>query len=390
MPMETKLDRRQFVRRIGGTALVAGFGGGLLSACGSSDSESSGSTGGGGSSSGAVSGTVTAMAWGSYVDPAVLRPWTGETGVKVVNQQLATNEEIFSRLKSGGLGKIDLATPNIAYTEQLVRADLLQPIDFDRLRNASALMPAMSAAIRSAGSVDGKAYAIPVAWGYDGMVYNASKLKTAPTSWRDVLRPELKGKVLLPEGPNATIEIWPAVLGYDMTTLTKDQLSEVTDFVIELKKTQVRTITGDPSDMAQLLSTGDIWITGAGTWFGTAGLVNQRDGDEARSIIPSDGGATWIDTYVIAKDAPNLDATYAMIDFLLGRAEQAGMANRTGNATVNQQAIASLSRDNLALYDGYRGEIGGGNVPIYRYPVPDRGFTTPTDWNEAWAKIAAS
>jgi len=379
------LDRRQFVRRLGGTVLAAGVGGSLLSACGSSDSDG-GSTAGGG---GEVSGTVTAMAWGSYVEPDVLRPWTDRHGVKVVNQRLATNEEIFSRLKAGGLGKIDLATPNIAYTEQLVRAGLLQPIDFDRLRNADLMMPAMRAAIRTAGSVDGKPYAIPVSWGYDGMVYNTTKMKTAPTSWRDVLRPELKGKVLLVEGPNATFEIWPAVLGYDMTTLTKEQLDEVVEYVVKLKKTQVRTITADPSDMAQLLSTGDIWVTGSGTWFGTAALVNKRGRDQAKSIIPSDGGATWIDTYVIARDAPNLDATYAMIDYLIGTAAQAAMADASGNAAVNASSIAKVSAANRELY-GYRGEIGGGNVPIYQYPKPDSGYTTPTDWNDAWARIAAA
>lgn len=385
MPMEMKLDRRQFVRRIGGTALAAGLGGSLLSACGSSDSGSGGSGG-----DGEVGGTVTLMAWGSYADPRTLKSWTSSSGVKIVNQQLATNEEIFSRLKAGGLGKIDVATPNIAYTEQLVRAGLLQPIDFSRLRNADKLLPAMREAIRTAGTIDGEAYAIPVAWGYDGMVYNETKLTTPPTSWRDVLRPELKGKVLLPEGPNATFEIWPAVLGYDMTTLTKPQLDEVTEYVIKLKKTQVRTITGDPSDMAQLLGSGDIWITGSGTWFGTAGLVNARGGNKARSIIPGDGGATWIDTYVIARDAPNLDAAYALIDAMLDTPQQVAMADGTLNATVNSEALARVSRDNLDLYDGYRGEIGSGNVPVYRYPLPDRGYTTPTDWNDAWARIAAA
>ncbi|MDO8187352.1 extracellular solute-binding protein [Conexibacter sp. JD483] len=386
--METKLDRRQFVRRIGGTALAAGLGGSLLSACGSSDADSGASGGSGGS--GEIGGTVTAMAWGSYLDAGVLRPFTGRHGVKIANQRLATNEEIFSRLKAGGLGKIDLATPNIAYTEQLVRAGLLQPIDFDRLRNADLMVPAMKDAIRTAGTVDGKAYAIPVAWGFDGMVYNTTKLKTAPTSWRDILRPELKGKVLLPEGPGPTFEIWPAVLGYDMTTLTKPQLAEVTDYVIKLKKTQVRTITGDPSDMAQLLSTGDIWVTGSGTWFGTSALVNQRNADEAKSIIPSDGGSTWIDTYVIARDAPNLDATYALIDFMLSTAAQTAMADSSGNATVNEAAIARVDSSNVALY-GYRGDnIGGGAAPIFQYPQPDKGFTTPTDWNDAWARIAAA
>lgn len=387
MPMEMKLDRRQFVRRIGGTALAAGLGGSLLAACGSSDSDGGSSSGGG---DGKVGGTVTLMAWGSYADPRTLAPWTSSSGVKVVNQQLATNEEIFSRLKAGGLGKVDAATPNIAYTEQLVRAGLLQPIDFSRLRNADRMLPAMREAIRTAGTIDGKPYAVPISWGYDGMVYNETKLKTAPTSWRDVLRPELKGKVLLPEGPNATFEIWPAVLGFDMTTLTKPQLDEVTEYVIKLKKTQVRTITGDPSDMAQLLGSGDIWITGSGTWFGTAGLVNSRGGDKARSIIPSDGGATWIDTYVIARDAPNLDAAYALIDAMLDAPQQVTMANNTLNATVSDAALARLSKGNLDLYDDYRGEIGAGAVPIYRYPLPDKGYTTPTDWNDAWARIAAA
>lgn len=376
------MERRRFLARLGGTAVAAGLGGQVLAACGGSSS--GGAAGGGG-----VGGTVNTLAWNTYVEPSVTQAFRAKNGVTVKNASLATNEEIFARMKAGGVGKTDLMTPNIAYVEQLVGADLLEPIDTAKLKNLSGMLPAMTRAMESTGTIGGKVYAVPFMWGYDGMVYNATRMKQAPTSWKDLLRPELKGRVLLPDGPIATFEIWPRVLGYDMSKLTKQQLDETTEFVIKLKKTQVRTISGDGEDIADLLSRGDVWVTGAGTWYGLPGMVAKKGRDEARSIIPKEGAATWIDTYVIGKKAPNLDTAYALLDDLLAAPQQTKLVETSNNATVNEAAVQTIPKANKTLY-GYTGDIGTGKAPLNLFPPEGKGFTTPTDWNDAWARIAAA
>ncbi|WP_210495326.1 spermidine/putrescine ABC transporter substrate-binding protein [Patulibacter sp. SYSU D01012] len=374
------MDRRRFLARLGGTAIAAGLGTQALAACGGSSS--AGGAGG-------VGGTLNTLAWNTYVNPTVTAAFRRAKGVTVKNASLATNEEIFARMKAGGVGKTDLMTPNIAYVEQLVAAGLLEPLDTSKLPNLAGLLPAMTRAMKTSGSVGGKAYAVPVAWGYDAMVYNATRMKRAPTSWKDLLRPELKGRVLLPDGPITTFEIWPRVLGYDMATLTKQQLDETTEFVIKLKKTQVRTISGDSEDMATLLARGDVWVTGAGTWFGLPGLVAQKGGDEARSIIPKEGAATWVDTYVMGKDAPNRDTAYAFLNDLLDPTRQVELVKVSASGTVSADAVQKVPKANRDLY-GYKGDIGSGNAPLNVFPPLDKGYTTPTDWNDAWARIAAA
>ena len=44
---------------------------------------------------------------------------------------------------------------------------------------------------------DGNVYGTPFVWGSVPLMYNADIVKEAPASWRDMMKPEWKGKVAL-------------------------------------------------------------------------------------------------------------------------------------------------------------------------------------------------
>jgi spermidine/putrescine transport system substrate-binding protein len=373
------IPRRHFLTRAGGTLVAASTAGSLLAACGSSGSDSSDS---------GVGGTLTMLSWEGYRGKGLVDGWLKRNDVSIRENLLASNEEVLTKLKAGGLGNISLATPNVAYVPQLVAADTLQPIDVDRLPNLKQLLPAIDQTARQSSEIGGELYAIPYMWGFDGMVYNASKIDP-PTSWKDVLEPRFKGKVLMISGAFPNFEIWPRVLGYDPATLTQDQLDEVVDFLIDLKKTQVRTVTGDQADMADLLARGDVWLTGSGCWVGLPSIAPK--GDKVAFTIPAEGGGTtWIDTWVIPKDAPNLDTVYAYLNHMVSAAVQVKQADTLGMATSNARAATLVSSANQKQYGYKASEIGTEQAPLFRFPEPDKGYTTSEDWNEAWNRIQAA
>jgi spermidine/putrescine transport system substrate-binding protein len=373
--------RRQFLMGTGATVLATSTAGSLLAACGSSNSGDSESGGG-------VGGTLTMLSWEGYRGKGVVDGWLKRNDVSIRENLLASNEEVLTKLKAGGLGNISLATPNVAYVPQLVAADTLQPIDVERIPNLKKLLPAIDQTARESSEIDGELYAVPYMWGFDGLVYNASKID-APTSWKDVLEPRFKGKVLMISGAFPNFEIWPRVLGYDPAKLTQDQLDKVVDFLIDLKKTQVRTVTGDQADMADLLARGDVWLTGSGCWVGLPSIAPE--GDKVAFTIPKGGGGTtWIDTWVIPKDAPNIDTVYAYLDQMMSTAVQVKQADTLGMATSNAQAAKLVSAANREQYGYKASEIGTEQAPLFRFPEQGEGYTTSEDWNEAWNRIQAA
>jgi spermidine/putrescine transport system substrate-binding protein len=64
-------------------------------------------------------------------------------------------------------------------------------------------------------------------------------------------------------------------------------------------------------------------------------------------VIPEEGGSLWVDGLAIAKGAPNQDAAYEFISFLL-RPEIAAMATNDGGlASANQAAQEHVSDQGL-------------------------------------------
>jgi spermidine/putrescine transport system substrate-binding protein len=379
------LGRRELLLRGGGAALSIGALGTLLAACGDSDEK-----GGGGAAPAKIGGQISALAWGSYVDDKVAAPFLTENGAKVKNSTLSSNDEIITKMKAGGVGKVDLISPNAVYIPQFVAADIVQPIDIEKVPNLKLVLPAIDKTVREAAEINGKLYAVPYLWGYDGMVYNSTRIPTPPTSWRDVLKPEYKGKIVLGDGPNANFEIWPRVLGYDPATMTKDQLDATVDFLVKLKKTQVRAIVADQNDQIELMRNGEAWIIASGSFAGLPTLAQGRKGDKLAVTVPKEGGASWIDSWAIGKDAPNAATALAYVNYMIGAQAQAKLATSLTEATVNSKAVDLLAAKDRKLFPYDSTSIGTGRYPLFKLPSGDPKYATVDDWSEAWQRVSAA
>ena len=49
--------------------------------------------------------------WGDYIDPEVIKDFEKETGIKVIYDTFATNEDMYVKIKSGG-SDYDVAIPS--------------------------------------------------------------------------------------------------------------------------------------------------------------------------------------------------------------------------------------------------------------------------------------
>jgi spermidine/putrescine transport system substrate-binding protein len=350
------------------------MGGSLLAACGGGDS-----------------GTLSTLMWEDYAAKPVTGAFQRAEDITLDNSPIGTNEEILTKLRAGAAGSTDVASPNVAYVAAQVQAGVLEPIDLDRIPNTRHYFDYFQQALKDTLTFDGRPYGIPVGWGLDTLVYNSSKIKEPPSSWMDVMKPEYAGKVLLSEGPQANFEIWPRVIGgYDPARLTKAQLDETTEFLIEMKKTHVRAIASSNDDIARLFSTGEVWIGGSGGNPASASVANKMNGDRVSFTIPKEGAAIWVDGLVIPKDPPNEEAAYQFLDYMLRPKPQAQHAIDFYAGVVVENAVPLVSEENRKIvpYDELDTLIE--RAPVFEFPPPDSGYTTASDWSDAWARIAAA
>ncbi len=377
------IDRRSFLARTGGLVLASSLGAELLAACGGSSGDKQ--------SSDKVGGTLKAFAWDGYADPKVAAPFLTKNHVTLKSAPISTTQEILTRLKAGGTGQFDLVSPICALTPLLVSAGVVQPLDYSRIPNTKNYLPNAAPLGPDTFAIDGKTYTAPFLWGLNALIYNKAAVPRTPTSWMDLTRPEYKGRLVILDNPNDNIRTWSQVLGYDPAKLTKKQLDDVTNFLIHLKKTQVRTFAQSFDDVADLLARGDLWATASATWIAIPKLAKFKGGNgkNVTWTLPKEGGVTWTDGWVMPKNAPNPATAYAFLNYMLGAKPQAVLAEKLASGTVVKGAVPLLSSQARAIYPYHDVSSLEKRAPAVVYPAPGAPVQL-SDWVDAWTRVQAA
>ena len=283
---------------------------------------------------------VRAMAWQGYEKPLGARDFLKQNNVTLQTTYVSSNEDILTKLLAGGMGSIDLGTPEIKYVDMMLDAGVLEAMDAARVPNIGRIMPFFRDQARLRR--DGKTYAVPFTWGTQPMLYRPDLVKETPTSWLDVIKPEHKGKVVMGGSLLGNISIWAKVVtGAPVAThLTAAQLKETIDFLIKVKKEHARTVAASFGEMTDILARGDAVISTIG-WEPVVQWVKKK-GATLAMVYPKEGTTGFIDTYVVPRKAPNYELNLRLINHALSAEAQAEFAREMGQGIVNVDAIAAL------------------------------------------------
>jgi spermidine/putrescine transport system substrate-binding protein len=327
--------------------------------------------------------TVTFVGWQGYDTP--IGDYAKAHDVVIDATYIGDSNQIISKLTSGGVGSVDIVTPNATYVPLLVKLDTLAPMDEKKLANLGKVLPFFldNPSVR----IDGKLYAVPYVWGGVPMMYDPAAATTAPTSWKDVLKPEYAGKVaMLDNLNNIQLAARVATDAKVPTRLTREQLAKSVDFLIEVKK-QARVIAGSYGDMADAMARGEVAITFNG-WEVMVNMAKKK-GKEIAYVYPQEGTFGWCDCYCIVKDAPNADVAHALANEAISVPVQVKAGQDELLGIVNTDAIAELPPETKALYP--YDNIEGFSKKVGFYPVaplePEEGVASFDDWKKEYLRF---
>jgi spermidine/putrescine transport system substrate-binding protein len=258
----------------------------------------------------ALSGTVNFTTWPSYFAQENLDNFTKNTGVKINVAVFGSNEEMLAKLQAGSTGW-DVFVPTNYTISTYRELDLVQPLDLAKLPNYD--QASQEQRFTAEGIIDGNVYAVPKDWGTTGFTYNSKAMTQKPTSWKefwDLTRNEATGRVMVHDYQLTTIGNALKYFGYSFNSNDPKELADAEKLLIEAKP----HLFGINSDYKPSLISGDAWMSVC--WTGDA-VQLQRDMPEFVYVLAKEGGEIWSDFYAIPKGAPNIEAAYALIDYLL-------------------------------------------------------------------------
>ena len=132
--------------------------------------------------------------WGGYEDPAFFGAYVEKYGDSPTYSFFSDEEEAFQKVKAGF--KADLGHPCSQSVVKWRNADIIVPIDTDRLKNWSKVDSGF--ANMEGFLVDGVQWALPIDWGATALTYNAEEVtEEEASSLLAFADPKFKGRVSL-------------------------------------------------------------------------------------------------------------------------------------------------------------------------------------------------
>lgn len=332
----------------------------------------------------ASSAEVNYMGWQGYDEALKTDGFLDKNSIVLRTSYITGNEEIITKATSGGLGSMDLVTPDGAHTRFMSELGILAPLDVARIPNLAGLYPEFAS--MNDTLIGGVRYSVPFMWGSIPLMYNADIVKEPPTSWLDLLKPEFKGKVALVEDMISMIGDF-ALAATDAevpTWLTPNQMKATFDLLKQIKKEQARAIAPTYGELATLFATGEVVIAPA--WQPVS--IWAGDKVNLKWVEPKEGVWVFVDCYAMAKDAPNQDANYLLLNQAISPAGQANAANINMTACTVKDAVPMLSEQARAIYpyddlSSAFAKSGGRMYPLYP-TEPDGKHATFDDILGAW------
>lgn len=283
--------------------------------------------------------------WGDYVDMDTIRQFERETGIEVIYDTFASNEDLYVKLKKSK-DAYDVVVPSDYMVERMIREDMLMPLDYDRIPNRDKFDPK----IMDPAYDPENRYSLPFYWGTLGIVANKTRLKGGIDSWNDLWDARYKNDIIMYNSQRDSIAVALKKLGYSMNSRSLEELEAAKEALIE-QKPLVYAYLGD--DGRDVMSQGDAALSV--TYSGDASLM-CRENDDLQYILPKEGTNIWYDSFVVPKNAKNPEGAMAFINFM-SRPDIAAKnaAYNVGYATPIPEAIRLLpdwmQRDSIAYPD---------------------------------------
>ena len=309
------ITRRAFMA---GFTVTAAAGGTLvLSACGNGGSDSASSTTPTAAASGPLEKSLNMYNWADYDDPSLFKDFQKQVGPTINVSVFDSNEQAIAKLNAAqGTSGYDVMCPTGIYIPLMVQQQLLQPLDTGRLKNFSNILPEF---LGQAWDPD-NSYSVPKDWGTTGFMYDKRVVKRDMATWSDfvdAMQNEAKNNtsVLATPGNLCSLYFWTQDPPGDWNSTDKALWDDkVKPYILDQVAPYVKNYDSYPGiTMTQgKYALAMIWNGDA-----RAGLTRGDNPENYQWVFPGPTTEIWMDTWTLVNNAPNPNAGYAWIDFIL-------------------------------------------------------------------------
>ena len=323
--------------------------------------------------------SVNVYNWGEYISDGsdgsldVNKLFKELTGVKVNYSTFASNEEMYVKLKVGGI-QYDVIIPSDYMIERLIRENLVRKLNFKNIpAHTNIAKRFKNLPFDPTGE-----YSLAYTWGVTGIIYNRSLVSESEDmiDWKILFDKKYQGQILMYYNPRDAFGIAQAYLGYSLNTTNESELRECAK-LLKTQKPLVQSYVMD--EMYDKMEAGEAAI---GVYYAGDSLTMIDNNPDLNFVIPKKGANLFVDSICIpaSSGSPELGEMY--INFLSEPEIALANIEFINYASPNDGAIAIMSsetRNNKIIYPD---EETLNNCEVY-ITLPDETNILMEDlWNE--------
>lgn len=288
----------------------------------------------GGSSGSSDKEVLNVFNWAEYLPTKVIEDFEKETGIKVNYGTYSSNEEMYAKLTTGK-NQYDLAVASTYYVDVLIKEDLLEKINMDKIPNIKNI----GEDFLGNDADPNDEYSVPYLWGEELIVINTDLVDMEVTSFKDLLDPQFENSLVILDDNRTMLGAGLEVMGYSANSTVESEIEEAGEWLKKLKP-NIRLYESDNAK-AHLIS-GEVK---GGIVYGAEANLAIRENPALVKIYPEEYVSLWQDNFVIPKGAKNKENAEAFIDFILRPEVSKEIVLDYPYANPNVEAVKLLPED---------------------------------------------
>jgi len=270
---------------------------GLIAGCSSGSDRTPGKAG----------GTLNLFTWEGMFPQEVLDGFTAETGIEINYNNFDFDETMLSKLKAAKGGDYDLVIADDYIIETTIAEGLAQKLDTSKLKNYDGINPIYQGQFYDPNDE----YTVPYGAGIQTIVYDPSLVTIDIKGYADLFDPSLKDSVGTIANYRVINGIALKIMNESYNTEDVEKIKAAGEKMLELAP-NIRLIKDDA--LQDDLISGEISAAVMYTSQVTTAKLAKPD---LKVVFPSEGIGFGIMANFIPSKAPNPEAAYAFMDYIL-------------------------------------------------------------------------
>lgn len=285
--------------------------------------------------------SINVYNWGEYISDGsddtlnVNKAFEELTGIEVVYTTFASNEELYAKLKSGGVS-YDVIIPSDYMIGRMAAEDMLEPLNFENIPNFSTIDEKF---VNPAFDPDNK-YSVPYTWGVVGIIYNKEYVSDEDAQSWDILWDErYMGDILMFSNSRDAFGIALKKLGYSFNTTNEDEINEAAQ---ELKNQKPLVQAYVMDEIFDKMQGGEAAIA---PYYAGDAITMIAANENLAFSVPKEGTNIFTDSMCIPKGAKQKEAAEMYINFMLETEVAAANCEYIGYSTPHKEALKILDEE---------------------------------------------